>query len=77
MLVDSLEFLDQAQDEKRECTTHLGGNVVLYRECKRHLRGPWTALATTQSNRSRTYQEGNNVKTGRIRQIEKCGQYDL
>jgi len=27
MLVDSLEFLDQALDEKREYATHLGGNV--------------------------------------------------
>jgi hypothetical protein len=27
MFVDSREFLDQALDEKRECATHLGGNV--------------------------------------------------
>lgn len=70
LLANNMDFVDQALDEKREYATHLGGNVYVSVKASGicvDIRQHWLP----------PNQEGNNVKTGRIRQIKRCGQCDL
>ena len=75
MLVDSLDFLDQASMEKREYKSHLGRNMYATIGHNILCVDPRQHYFTFRTNRRGSYKIGDNIKTCWIRLAQRRGKY--